>query len=77
MIYFILLIFKYLKLNTSKKGVDMKSKQIDKLFEEIEKSLINSKNLDDKALENIENINTKNRIKQDFKHFQELKKEKK
>lgn len=55
----------------------MKSKQIDKLFEEIEKSLINSKNLDDKALENIENINTKNRIKQDFKHFQELKKEKK
>ena len=52
----------------------MKSKQIDKLFEEIEKSLINSKNLDNKALENIENINTKNRIKQDFKHFQELKK---
>ena len=52
----------------------MKSKQIDKLLEEIEKSLINSKNLDNKALENIENINTKNRIKQDFKHFQELKK---
>lgn len=55
----------------------MKSKQINKLFDEIEKSLINFENLDNKALENIENINTKNRINQDFKLFQELKKEKK
>ena len=60
-----------------KKGEDMKSKQINKLFDEIEKSLINFENLDNKALENIENINTKNRIKQDFKHFQELSKIKK
>lgn len=52
----------------------MKSKQINKLFDEIEKSLINFENLDNKALENIENINTKNRINQDFKLFQELKK---
>lgn len=52
----------------------MKSKQINKLFDEIEKSLINFENLDNKALENIENINTKIRINQDFKLFQELKK---
>ena len=55
----------------------MKSKQINKLYEEIEKLLNNFEDLDDKALENIKDINTKNRIKQDFKLFQELKKEKK
>lgn len=55
----------------------MKSKQINKLYEEIEKLLNNFEDLDDKALEDIKNINTKNRIKQDFKLFQELKKEKK
>ncbi len=55
----------------------MKSKQINKLYEEIEKLLNNFEDLDDKALEDIKNINTKNRIKQDFKIFQELKKEKK
>ena len=55
----------------------MKSKQINKLYEEIEKLLNNYEDLDDKALEDIKNINTKNRIKQDFKIFQELKKEKK
>ena len=55
----------------------MKSKQINKLYEEIEKLLNNFEDLDNKALEDIKNINTKNRIKQDFKLFQELKKEKK
>lgn len=55
----------------------MKSKQINELYEKIEKLLNNFEDLDDKALENIININTKNRIKQDFKLFQELKKEKK
>ena len=55
----------------------MKSKQINKLYEEIEKLLNNFEDLDDKALEDIKDINTKNRIKQDFKLFQELKKEKK
>ena len=61
----------------NKKGEVMKSKQINKLYEEIEKLLNNFEDLDDKALENIKDINTKNRIKQDFKLFQELKKEKK
>ena len=58
----------------NKKGEVMKSKQINKLYEEIEKLLNNFEDLDDKALEDIKDINTKNRIKQDFKHFQELKK---
>ena len=55
----------------------MNSKQINKLYEEIKKSLNNFEDLDDKALEDIKDINTKNRIKQDFKLLQELKKDKK